>query len=183
LRFNLEPDIAVFAKTISNGYPMGGIIGTRKAMEGALQSFISSAYWSEAVGPAAALATLKKMKEVDVVGHLTRIGKLVKATWETLARNHGLEIDIVGHDPLPGFRFTHPEGLALETLLTVRMLKAGYLATTNAVVTMAHEEHHIEAYARALDPVFAELKEATEREDIKERIGGPVKSSGFARLT
>jgi glutamate-1-semialdehyde aminotransferase len=162
---------------------MGAIIGKRKAMEGALQSFISSAYWTEAVGPAAALVTLKKMKEVDVVGHLTRIGSLLKASWRDLAQKHRLEIEIVGHDPLPGFRFVHPDSLALETLLTIRMLEAGYLATTNASVTVAHEPHHIEAYARALDPVFAELKEATEKEDVRERVRGPVKSSGFARLT
>ncbi len=183
LKFGLVPDIAVFAKTISNGHPMGAVVGTRRAMEGALESFISSAYWTEAVGPAAALATLTKMKQHDVVGYLDRIGAMIKKSWTKLAAKHNVEIELGGHNCLASFKFMHPKALALDTLFTVRMLKAGYLASSTVIVTVAHEPHHVEAYERALDPVFAEIAEAVRSDDIEERIGGPVKSSGFARLT
>ena len=183
LKFGLEPDMAVFAKTISNGHPMGAVIGRRKAMEGALESFISSAYWTEAVGPAAALATLTKMKEIDVVSYLDRIGVLFKQSWNRVAAKHGVKIETWGHNCMPGFKFVHPKSLALDTLYTVRMLAAGYLATSSVCVTMVHEPRHVQAYEQAMDPVFAEIAEAIERDDIERRIGGPVRSSGFARLT
>jgi glutamate-1-semialdehyde 2,1-aminomutase len=62
LRFGVLPDIAVFAKALGNGFPIGAIIGTKEAMDGAHSSFISSTYWTESIGPTAAVATLKKMK-------------------------------------------------------------------------------------------------------------------------
>ena len=77
----------------------------------------------------------------------------------------------------------HPQATALETLFTVRMLKAGYLALPKVQLTLAHQPHHVEAYANSLQPVFQELAESIEKEDIEERIGGPVKHSGFQRLT
>ena len=183
LKYGFKPDLAVFAKTISNGYPMSAIIGTAETMDGARQSFISSAYWSEAIGPAAALATLTKMKQVDVVGYLDKIGAQVKQNWQSLADKHQLPIKVTGHNCVPVLQFEHPQNAALVTLMTVRMLRAGFLAGTMVVVTTAHKPHHIAAYTRALDDVFAELAEAIRKDDIESRIGGPVKSSGFARLT
>ena len=38
----VTPDIAVFAKAMSNGFPMGAIIGKREVMEATQTSFISS---------------------------------------------------------------------------------------------------------------------------------------------
>ncbi|HOF42835.1 MAG TPA: aminotransferase class III-fold pyridoxal phosphate-dependent enzyme, partial [Candidatus Moranbacteria bacterium] len=61
LKYDLNPDISVFAKAISNGYPMAAILGKSQVMRAAQDSFISSTYWTERIGPAAALATIKKM--------------------------------------------------------------------------------------------------------------------------
>ena len=54
LLLGITPDIAVFAKAISNGYPMAAIIGTGDAMQAAQDTFVSSTYWTERIGPAAA---------------------------------------------------------------------------------------------------------------------------------
>ncbi|MBP8132431.1 MAG: aminotransferase class III-fold pyridoxal phosphate-dependent enzyme, partial [Candidatus Hydrogenedentes bacterium] len=51
LRLGVTPDMAVFAKALGNGHPIGAVIGTREAMSGAQASFISSTYWTESVGP------------------------------------------------------------------------------------------------------------------------------------
>ncbi len=92
LKFGLNPDMAVFAKTLGNGHPIGAVIGTAQAMEGAHRSFISSTYWTEAVGPAAALATLEKMGRIDVPAHLARIGKKLQEHWRQLAEKHSLPV-------------------------------------------------------------------------------------------
>ena len=60
LLYDLEPDVAVFAKGMSNGFPMAAIIGKGDVMEVVQDTFISSTYWTERVGPTAALATDKK---------------------------------------------------------------------------------------------------------------------------
>ena len=61
LKYGVNPDIAVFAKGISNGFPMAAIIGRKKVMQSAQTTFISSTYWTERIGPTAAVATKKKM--------------------------------------------------------------------------------------------------------------------------
>ena len=75
--YNVEPDIAVYGKGISNGFPMAAIIGKGKIMDMAQRSFISSTYWTERIGPAAALATINKLRKNDVPSHLIKIGNLI----------------------------------------------------------------------------------------------------------
>jgi glutamate-1-semialdehyde 2,1-aminomutase len=186
LKFGVNPDLAVFAKTISNGYAMSAVIGTAATMQAAQESFISSAYWTEGVGPAAAVASIKKMMRLDVPHHLHTIGKLVMVGWETLAQKHGLAIKLGGRPEMgASFTFDIPgqEHAALATLFTVGMLKRGFLAGTYFNGMLAHQVHHVERYLEAADEVFGELAQAVKKNDVKSRIGGPVKHSGFARLT
>src|SRR5690606_38264451 len=42
---DIQPDMAVFAKALGNGHPIGAVIGSGEAMRGAQGSFISSTYW------------------------------------------------------------------------------------------------------------------------------------------
>ena len=183
LLYGVYPDMAVFAKSTANGHPMGAVIGNEATMQAAQGSFISSSFWTEGVGPAAALAAIRKMMRIDVVGHVDRIGEKIKQVWLSLGAKHGLPLSVNGHNVNAGFVLDHPQVLALETLFTVRMLKAGYMAAPRVQLTLAHQPHHVEAYAAAVEPVFKELAEAIESGDIERRIGGPVKQSGFQRLT
>ena len=183
LLYGVDPDMAVFAKSTANGHPMGAVIGTEATMQAAQGSFISSSFWTEGVGPAAALAAIRKMMRIDVVSHVDRIGEKIKQVWLSLGAKYDLPLSVNGHNVNAGFVLDHSEVLALETLFTVRMLKAGFMAAPRVQLTLAHQPHHVEAYAAAVEPVFAELAEAIEKGDIERRIGGPVKQTGFQRLT
>jgi glutamate-1-semialdehyde 2,1-aminomutase len=66
LAYGVDPDIAVFAKAIANGFPMAAIIGRASVMDAAQETFVSSTAWTERVGPVAALATLRKHPEQNV---------------------------------------------------------------------------------------------------------------------
>src|SRR5690606_32570535 len=121
----LNPDIAVFAKGISNGYPMGVVMGKKKYMDAAQDSFISSTYWTERIGPTATLATIKKMKEMNVQDYIMTIGKEVQETWINLAEKHGIEIKVSGIYPLSHFEFIKSP-LILKTLFTQEMLDKGF---------------------------------------------------------
>lgn len=183
LKFGVTPDLAVFAKALGNGFPIGAVIGRTGTMEAAQRSFISSTFWTEGVGPAAALACVRKMRGIDVPRHLARIGNLVLSGWRELGERHGLPVKAGGRPEMALLSFEHPESPTLLTLMTARMLKRGFLACGGFNATLAHEPGHVDSYLAALDGVFAELAEAIERGDIAARIGGPVKHSGFARLT
>ena len=56
----------VYGKTLGNGYAINAVLGKRQVMEAAQSTFISSTFWTEAIGTAAALATLKEMKNLAI---------------------------------------------------------------------------------------------------------------------
>lgn len=182
LLFGVTPDMAVFAKALGNGFPIAAILGRRETMDAAQASFISSSFWTEGVGPAAGVAAVKKMMRLDVPAHVKRIGERVRAGWLDLAKRHSLPITSTGYVCWAGITFNHPEAAALSTLFTVRMLSHGFLASAGFYPMLTHQDHHADAYLAACDPVFAELAAALRNGDVRQRIGGPVKHTGFARL-
>jgi glutamate-1-semialdehyde 2,1-aminomutase len=182
LKYGIDPDVAVFAKALGNGHPAAAVIGRAATMQAAQDSFISSTYWTEGIGTVAALATLRVMQHIDVPVHVRRIGERFRAGCAAIATGHNLPLKVGGYPALTSLTFDHPENAALMTLLTVRMLRRGFLASSGFYPTLAHEERHVDAYLAAVEPVFAELAESLRLGDTRERIGGPVKQSGFARL-
>ena len=54
--------MAIFGKALGNGYAITAIVGKESVMNYAQQSFISSTFWTESVGPPAALKTIEIMK-------------------------------------------------------------------------------------------------------------------------
>ena len=61
-KFNVEPDIAMYGKALGNGYGITAIVGKEDVMQAAQNSFISSTFWTERIGPSAALKTLEVME-------------------------------------------------------------------------------------------------------------------------
>ena len=183
LRYGIEPDIVVFAKAIGNGHPLGAILGRSHVMEAAQSTFVSSTYWTEAVGPTAALATIRKMQRVDVPTHVQRIGQLFRDGLLDVGRRHEVPIRITGHGALLHIAFDHPESAALGTLQTTRMIDHGFLSGSSFYPSLAHTERHVKAYLEAADLVFVELADALRQGDIVKRLDGAVRHSGFARLT
>lgn len=186
MKYGVEPDIAVFAKAISNGHPMAAIIGRRRVMDAAQTSFISSTYWTEAVGPTAALATIRKLRQVNIAAHTNRIGNLMREGWQALSQRCNLPVKVSGHAPLLHLSFDHEHAAALSTLFTARMLDQGFLAGSGFYPSFAHTGQHISDYLSAAEPVFRELADTILAGDVLSRlqaVGATVRHTGFARLT
>jgi glutamate-1-semialdehyde aminotransferase len=182
LKFGIEPDIAVYAKGISNGYPMGVVLGKKDVMNAAQGSFISSTYWTERIGPVAAIATINKFRKYNVSDHLVNTGKKVFEIWKKNADKYNLEIDAGGIFPLGHFTFKYDNPLVLKTLFTQLMLEKGFLATTAFYISYAHKEEHLAGYERALDETFKIISDSVVRGDSEKLLKGPVCHGGFKRL-
>ncbi|MDW7657461.1 MAG: aminotransferase class III-fold pyridoxal phosphate-dependent enzyme [Bacillota bacterium] len=184
LLLGVTPDLAVFAKALGNGHPIAAVIGTKAAMEGAHTSFISSTYWTESVGPVAALAVMRKMEQTRVWEHAELVGRTVMADWNTLGEKHGLPLHAEGLPCLAHFAFTQYP-LELKTLYTVLMLRQGFLGNTGLYPTLAHTPEILAIHRTAVDAVFSEISQILhkgDRQAILDAIGGPVCQSGFGRL-
>jgi glutamate-1-semialdehyde 2,1-aminomutase len=182
LLFNFTPDIAVFAKGISNGFPMAAIIGKRDVMQVAQDTFISSTYWTERIGPTAAISTIKKMIKENVPEHLQHIGTLVRDGWKKYAEKNGINIHVGGILPLGHFSFEYKNHLVLKTLFTQLMLDEGFLSTTSFYVSYSHSEKIVEKYLEAVDKTFAFISKAVKEGSPEKYLKGPVCHSGFKRL-
>lgn len=183
LMTGVNPDMAIFAKALGNGHPIAAVIGTKAAMEGAQDSFISSTYWTESVGPVAALATLDKMERTKPWEHAQQIGTLMKTHWNRLIDKH--DIPATGDDGFPclaHFAFTE-QALPLKTLYTRLMLEEGYLAGLAIYCMLTHTQEIIDGYADAVDRVFARMVDIIKSGDVMASIDGQVCDSGFRRLT
>jgi glutamate-1-semialdehyde aminotransferase len=182
MQYGVAPDLATFAKTMSNGYPMAAVIGRGAVMDYAQRTFISSAYWTEKIGPAAALATLKKHSRIDAGARVTKLGQAVREGWQQAANAAGLNIKITGLPAISTFAFNHEDPLALHTLFIQEMLRRGFLASDRCYPTCAHGEAEIAAYVGAVHEVFEIVAGAVECRDARRRLHGPVKASAFGRL-
>jgi glutamate-1-semialdehyde aminotransferase len=182
-KYAVEPDIAMFGKTIGNGYALTAVVGRREIMEAAQRTFISSTFWTERIGPTAALATLKVMEEVKSWEIITAIGNKMRQGWQQLADEHNLSITISGIPSLSTYSFNSNKALEYKTFIAQEMLAKGYLASTNFYASTAHNEENINLYFEALYDVYSIISDCEKgMKDINELLSGSVCHGGFKRL-
>ena len=183
LSMNVNPDIAVFGKTIANGFAMGAIIGKKKFMRKSTLTFISSSFWTERVGPSAAVAFIKKHKKLNLSSILINKGRKIKSVWINAAKNSNLNIKILGIDPLASFKLdikNWPVGL---TYFIQEMLKRNFLATDKCYANYMHTDNLIKKYEQACFEVFNNISKLEKKNKLKQMLEGPVKQIDFGRLT
>ena len=181
-KYGVEPDMAMFGKALGNGYAITATIGKREIMEAAQTTFISSTFWTERIGPTAALKTLEVMEQVKSWESITKTGLNIRQGWQTLADKYSLIIEHWGLPALTGFSFQSPDVLAYKTLITQEMLAKGYLAGNSVYVCTEHCPDIVAGFFEALDPIFGLIKECEEGRDVMSLLKGPVCHGGFKRL-
>ena len=181
-KYGVDPDICMFGKALGNGYAITAIIGRRSVMEAAQSSFISSTFWTERIGPTAAIATLKVMEECKSWEYITAVGNDLRTRWQSLADSYSLEIEHFGIPALAGFNFVSDNALKYKTLITQEMLKAGYLATNTVYASTAHTQQVVDKYFENLEPIFSLIHGCENGGDVDNLLEGPTCHSGFRRL-
>ena len=181
-KYGVEPDMAMFGKALGNGYAITATIGKREVMEAAQTTFISSTFWTERIGPTAALKTLEVMERIKSWETITQTGLNIRQGWQKLADKHGLNISHWGLAALTGFTIQSKNSLAYKTLITQEMLAKGYLAGNCVYVCIDHSSEIIADFFDALDPIFALIKQCEEGRDEMSFLKGPVCHGGFKRL-
>ena len=180
--YGVEPDMAMFGKALGNGYAVTAVIGRKEMMKAAESTFISSTFWTERIGSAAGIATLKVMEREKSWESITETGEMITKQWKELAKEFDLSITTTGLAALTGFSFKSSNSLAYKTFITQEMLKAGYLAATAFYTSTSHTREIVSGYFAALKPIFAIIKECEEGRDIMSLLEGPIAHNGFKRL-
>ena len=181
-KYGINPDMAMFGKTLGNGYAITACLGKREIMEAGQSTFISSTFWTERIGPAAALRTLEVMESTKSWEIITEIGKNIGDRWKILAEKYNISLKISGLPALINFSIESDSWLKYKTYITQEMLKKGYLAGNSIYVSIAHEHSYIDSYFKILEPIFSKIQDFEKNNDIDSHLEGPVCHSAFERL-
>jgi len=182
LTLGVNPDVAIFSKAISNGYPMSVILGTEEFMQSAQETFISSTSWTERIGPTAAIATIKNFEATHAEVQLSRIGDIIVGGWRGAASEVGLELSVSGFSCLTKFHFIHDQDTAMRTYFTQEMLERGFLASGRFYAMAAHREEQAHEYVKHTVEIFSEIKYLVDNGKLLESLRGPIAHNGFQRL-
>ena len=201
LLYNIEPDLAVFGSSISNGFGISAIIGRRKLMKSAQNVYASETSWCDDIGIHAAIETINKHIEKDVGKHIRSIGRYFQGKLSRLSMKYNIPIKINGLPSLTQFDFNFPltsdngfnkyteygEGgpyifgnlnNLLRTLYIQMMLERGILADTFFYPSYAHTFKHVDYYLKNIDGVFKEINKLLDKRKIHQvLISQPAKKS------
>jgi len=180
--YKVEPDMAMFGKAMGNGYAITAVIGKSSIMQAAQKTFISSTFWTERIGPMAALKTLEIMEREKSWAIITKIGNHVKDRWILLAKKYNLKIEVGGLPALINFSIKSNNWMKYKTFITQEMLKHNILATNTIYVCTHHNIDIINLYFEHLDKIFLKLGEFEDGADVDKYLGSPVAHTGFSRL-
>ena len=151
-------------------------------MEAAQSTFISSTFWTERIGPTAALKTLDVMEREKSWERITQTGQSIGERWQVLADKYELPIIINGLASMISFSMTVPDSIKYKTLITQEMLKKGFLASSSVYVCTEHTLDLVDQYFTTLDPIFALIKECEDGRKVDAMLDGPICHEGFKRL-
>jgi len=172
-KLGIVPDIAVYAKAMSNGYPAAAIVGQTEIMNAADASFISSSYWTDGVGAAASLACICKMKREPVQQHVWKLGEHLQSGLKQVAARHPvLDANVTGMPCAPALAFGKP---AAKSLMIRHMLARGFMVSGQLYLTWMHDASMVESLLDALDEACGLI----ENEPLEDAA---ATNSGFARL-
>ena len=182
LKYKIYPDIAIFGKALGNGYAINAVIGTNKVMKYAEKTFISSTFWTERIGPTAALKTLDIMQKTKSWKKIKKIGSNLKKSWIDLSQKHQIPIEIFGLDALCGFKIKNDNKSYFKTYITQEMLKKNFLASNVVYVCVKHNETIIKKYLSELDKIFFKIKKNFNEKKILKLLENRAAMKKFKRL-
>ena len=161
---------------------IGAVIGRKNVMEAAQRTFISSTYWTERIGPAAALAVIKKMQSEAVCEWVDQLGNFVQDIWTKHSQSHELNITVGGISPLSHFEFSDDSTGEAKAYFIQLMLDQAILSGTRFYPMYAHTEKHVSDYRQAVDAAFSAVADGIVAGNIADKLEGQPASSGFARI-
>ena len=155
----VRPDLSAWGKVLGNGQPISALLGNDRAREAAQKIFVTGSFWYSAVPMAAAVETLRIVRETDYLEHLQRIGTLFRDGLHAQGRAVGLGVKSTGPATMPMVLFDEDPDFRLGYAFCQAALDRGvYLSPyhnmfINAAMTEDDIRLTLEATGAALEHV------------------------------
>lgn len=148
--FGVIPDLAVFAKGLSNGVPLSCFVGQAAVMETVKDCVVSSTFGGDTLGLAAARAVLDVYEREDVIGTLWKRGEQLHEGFNACSERLSLPVSFVGAPPVGQLVFDHPEAGRLFLRFNEEVLKRGIIVYSVCYTNFSHTEADIDQAVRAM---------------------------------
>lgn len=154
--FGVTPDLAVFAKGISNGVPLSCYLGRREVMDTVKDVVISSTFGGDTLGLAAAKAVLETHEKEDVIGALWARGEQLHGGLNELCRKHGVDAGFRGLPPCGQLSFATPD---LFQRFNAELLQRGVIIYTICYPNFSHTEADVNQALGAMDEALQAMNQ------------------------
>ncbi|MGR3373444.1 MAG: aminotransferase class III-fold pyridoxal phosphate-dependent enzyme [Pseudooceanicola nanhaiensis] len=157
----VRPDLSAWGKVLGNGQPISALLGNDRAREAAANIFVTGSYWFSAVPMAAALETLRIVRETDYLEHMQIIGELFRSALTGQATGYGFTLRHTGPETLPMVLFEEDPDFRLGYAFCAAAMKRGvYLSPYhNMFINAAMTEADIAETLEATGAAFEEIKQ------------------------
>ena len=187
---NVVPDLAAFAKAISNAIPLSAITGKKEYMNCLNKTFFSFTYGGDCIGLAAAKACIPKIKNESVTDHLWEVGLVLKNGINELAISHGISeyVECIGYPCRTVVTFNENKkyftNLEMKSWFQQELIHRGILWTAYHALSYSHKIDDINYTLNCFDEIFILFKKIIENnKKLNNYIEGKVVEPVFRKVT
>lgn len=175
--FGVTPDLAAFGKSMANGMPISALVGKKEYMETVKDIFYSFTQGGEALSLAAAIATIKEIKNKDVLEYIWKLGAYLQQKTGELIKQNNLEniMQISGQPCLSILKIYSTKkysDLEIKSYLQQEIIQAGFLWFGQHNMSFSHSQKDVAGLLKAYNASFASLRGLLSSEKLKQNLRG-----------
>lgn len=156
----VRPDLSTWGKSFANGHPISALLGSDTARDGAAAIYATGSFWFAAVPMAAAIETLKILRQGDYLEHMVKLGEHLRHGLDEAASKEGFAFRQTGPVQMPLFLFDDDPDFRIGFAWSEAMLSRGVYVHPwhNMFLCQAMTLEDIDMAISAARDSFAELK-------------------------
>jgi len=179
-KYKVYPDLAMFSKSIGNGYPITVLAGKSRILNESYNTFISSTYWSERVGPTAALASINEMERIKSWKLITQKGKYIKNKIFNLSKKYKINLKLNDSISIINFKiFGKYDHVVYKNFISQEMLKKNFICNDTIYISVAHTKKIINKYLKELETIFKKISVYEKNEELFVKLEQDISNIEF----
>lgn len=157
----VRPDLSSWGKSFANGHPISALLGSDSCRVGAEAIYATGSFWFSAVPMAAAIETLRILRESDYLEHMVALGTKLREGLEPVAARYGFSLRQTGPVQMPQILFDDDPDFRIGFAWAEAMLERGIYVHPwhNMFLNAAMTEADIDLLLEAADGALAQVRE------------------------
>lgn len=156
----VRPDLSTWGKSFANGHPISALLGSDRCRTGAGSIYATGSFWFSAVPMAAAITTLKILRETDYLERTVALGEALRSGLAAAAARHDFVLRQTGPVQMPQILFADDPDFRIGFAWAEAMLERGVYVHPwhNMFLNAAMTGADIDLAIAAADASFAAVR-------------------------